>query len=233
MEVPDGDVVEQASLTVDDWHLACARAVARGAEPRHLLGRADRVPLAEQREEVVRMVGEGRQGPWFRTLASEDGGDGERRGVVDGRRARVPGCRLRQTREVRIPLRVERPVPAHQRAHRELVEDHEDDGGVRRDMNVGGLGVVDGERNRRHKGDERNHRQREGEREERAKGGEPDVRDRGERGRGSSAAGARPCARGRGTGRAGARRGTRSSRSRSRAARRRPTATRERGQLRP
>ena len=60
MEVPDGHVVEQAALSVEDRHLARPRAVAGGAEPRHLLGRTDRVPLAEQREEVVRVVGEGR-----------------------------------------------------------------------------------------------------------------------------------------------------------------------------
>ena len=128
MEVADGDVIEQASLAVDDWHLACARAVADGqrrvtcSDPwivyrlpssvKRLSGWSARVSRPGSGRWPVRIAGTATS--WSRARSSPAG----------------TRSHLAEPRKVRIPLRVERPVCAHQRAHRELVQDHEDDGGV-------------------------------------------------------------------------------------------------------
>ncbi len=172
------------------------------------------------------MVGEGRQRPWLRD-AGQSGSRG-RRCVVESWTVVARGYHV-ASRASRAKFgyrtRVERPVRAHERAHRELVEDHEDDGGVRRDA----------ERRRprrrrpRAEPSPRTRRARSRAARGRARGTSERPRTgctRPRRARpGSSAGAARPRARGRGTGRAGAPRGTRSSRSRRRAARPRPTAT--------
>ena len=128
VQVPDGHVVQQPTLAIEEGHLrASPGAVARRAEARHLLERANRVALPEQSEQVVGVILQRRQLSLSRELPRQDRRDGVGRGVVHGGRPRIPGAVACEPREARIPDRVEGTVGPRQRAHRELVEHHEYD----------------------------------------------------------------------------------------------------------
>ena len=184
VQVADGHVVEQPTLAIGERHVrACPWAVARRTKPGHLLVGTKHVPAAQQGEEVVRVILQRRQLslPW--ELPREDRRDGVRRGVVHRGRPRVPRGVARETSEVRVPDRVERPVRSHQRAHRELVEDDEHDRRAGRHGDVRAGRVVDGQRDRRDEAEQPDERQDERDREERAERTPAQVRDRRERGR--------------------------------------------------
>ena len=115
-----------------------ARAELRRADPRQPLARAQLVAVPEEREDVLRMVGEHRERVLDRETAREDRGHRVLRERMDGRRLAIERRRPRKAREVRVSLRVDSPATVEEGVRAELVEDEEDDRRARLHRGGGG-----------------------------------------------------------------------------------------------
>ena len=105
IHVADADVVQQAAIPVDERRCqARLGAIAGRAEAGDLFVDAEVVALAEEREEIVGVVREGRQRAVHRGRCPvDDRRDRVRRVLADRRRTGVPGALAREPREVWIP----------------------------------------------------------------------------------------------------------------------------------
>ena len=151
-----GEVVRQQLVQVDDARVLGQRGRAvteRALEVRAERGRAevrllvDHVELrgaAEEREQVLPVVGVDRELAGLREAAGEDRRDRVRRAFADGRRVLEPGRAAREPGEVREAGRVDAPVRVEQRVDGQLVERDQHDRRAR--PLAGGLRRLRGER---------------------------------------------------------------------------------------
>ena len=129
-----GEIVRQQLVQVDDAGVlgerggaVTERALEVGAERgrakvRLLVGDMELRRAAEEREQVLAVVGVDRELAGLREAAGEDRRDCVRRPFADGRRVLEPGRAPGEPGEVREPRRVDLPVGVEQRVDRQLVE---------------------------------------------------------------------------------------------------------------
>src|SRR4051794_10715749 len=99
------------------------RAEARGTEVCLCVDDVELRALAEEREQILRVVGIDGEFASTREAAGQDRRNGMRRALSNGRVAREPRRPVRERREVREAHRVYAPMGVEERVQRQLVED--------------------------------------------------------------------------------------------------------------
>ena len=126
MAVDDREVLVERAHPVGE-RLPDPRAELARAELRHRLGDLHRIRAAEEREEVVRVVGEERQPARFGVAAGQDRGHRLGRVLVDGGGVPEPRRVACKPGEVRVADAVDLAVLVHQGRDRQLIEHDEHD----------------------------------------------------------------------------------------------------------